>query len=215
MKTIQVFSEKKTWIFPGYPGLYPGFFREKQGELFPVRSLIRKVKFKNRSDLSPCQFLTCDGPTSDVLSYVVSPYDELFRGAIPLTRSSSRVVIAPSASVMVPVIRGEQDMVGLLLGSRELLCLFGRISRTLVSCSSLSEFGFPGESARYQMQGESVCWWSNPIYRLVTRGGFSEGLGTSPRCHVTQGPDTSSRGRLQVQGRDTSERGLEPPMTGK
>jgi hypothetical protein len=54
-------------------------------------------------------------------------------------------------------------MVGLLLGSRELLCLFGRISRTLVSYSSLSELGLPGEVVSYQMQGESVGWWSNII----------------------------------------------------
>ena len=57
---------------------------------------------------------------------------------------SSGVVIAPSASVPAPMIRGEPDMEGLLLGSRELLCLSSRISRTLVSCSSLSELYFGG-----------------------------------------------------------------------
>ncbi len=76
----------------------------------------------------------------------------------------SGVVIAPSASVLAPLIRGEPDIVGLLLGSRELLWLSSRISRTLVSCSSLSELYLP-----------------------------AEGLGTSRRRRVTQGPDTSSR----------------------
>ena len=67
--------------------------------------------------------------------------------------ASSRVVIAPSASVLAPMIRGEPDMEGLLLGSRELLCLSSRISRTLVSCSSLSELYLLGESVSCQMQG--------------------------------------------------------------
>jgi hypothetical protein len=71
---------------------------------------------------------------------------------------SSGVVIAPSASVLTPLIRGEPDMVGLLLGSRELLCLSSRISRTLVSCSSLSELSLPGESVSCQIQGGSVGW---------------------------------------------------------
>jgi hypothetical protein len=44
-------------------------------------------------------------------------------------------------------------MVGLLLGSRERLWLFRRISRTLVSYSSLSELCFPGESASCQVKG--------------------------------------------------------------
>jgi len=46
-----------------------------------------------------------------------------------------------------PLIRGEPDMVGLLLGSRELLCLSSRISRTLVICSSLSELYLPVDIA--------------------------------------------------------------------
>jgi hypothetical protein len=47
---------------------------------------------------------------------------------------------------------------GLLLGSRELLCLSSRISRTLVSGYSLSELYFLGESVSCQIQGEYVGW---------------------------------------------------------
>jgi hypothetical protein len=54
-------------------------------------------------------------------------------------------------------------MEGLLLGSRELLCLSSWISRTLVSRSSLSDLYLLGQSISYQMQGESVGWWSNFI----------------------------------------------------
>jgi hypothetical protein len=49
------------------------------------------------------------------------------------------VVIDPSTLVLDPLIRGEPDIEGLLLGSRELLSSFGRISGTLVRYSSLSE----------------------------------------------------------------------------
>ena len=86
-----------------------------------------------------------------------------------------RVVISPSASVLAPMIRGEPDMEGLLLGSRELLCLSSRISRTLVSCSSLSELNLLGESVSCQMQGESVGWWSNFILSPRKTGGFFRG----------------------------------------
>ena len=71
--------------------------------------------------------------------------------------------------------------------------IVGRISRTLVSCSSLSELYLPGESVNCQIQGESVGWWSNIILSPRKTGGFSEGLGTSRRRRVNQGPDTSSR----------------------
>jgi hypothetical protein len=92
------------------------------------------------------------------------------------------------------------------MDSREPLCLSSRISRTLVSCSSLSEPYLLGESVSCQMQGESVGWWSNFILSPhKTRGGVSEGLGTSRRCRVNQGP-TRQVGRLQVQGRDTPRR---------
>jgi hypothetical protein len=50
--------------------------------------------------------------------------------------------------------------------------------------------------------------WSGGVtsfYRLARRGGFSEGLDTSRRRRVNQGP-TRQVGRLQVQGRDTSRR---------
>jgi hypothetical protein len=127
---------------------------------------------------------------------------------------SSGVVIAPSASTLAPLIRGEPDMVGLLLGSREPLYLSSRISRTLVSCSSLSELSLPGESISYQIQGECVGCGVTSFYRLARRGGFSEGLGTSRRRRVIQGP-TRQVGRLQVQGRDTPRRcrltGLDTP----
>ncbi len=119
--------------------------------------------------------------------------------------SSSRVVIAPSASVLAPMIRGEPDMEGLLLGSRELLCLSSRISRTLVSCSSLSELYLLGESVNCQIQGNPWAGGETSFYRLGRRGGFSEGFGTSRRRRVIQGP-TRQVGRLQVQGRDTSRR---------
>jgi hypothetical protein len=86
---------------------------------------------------------------------------------------SSGVVIAPSASALAPLIRGEPDMVGLLLGSRELLCLSSRISRTLVRCISLSGLSLAGESIRCQIQGESVGWWCNTILSpRKTGGGF-------------------------------------------
>jgi hypothetical protein len=71
--------------------------------------------------------------------------------------------------------------------------LSSRISRTLVSCSSLSELYLPGESVSCQIQGESVGWWSNITFIASQDGGFSEGLGTSRRRRVIQGPDTSSR----------------------
>jgi hypothetical protein len=96
-------------------------------------------------------------------------------------------------------------MEGLLFGSRELLCLSSRISRTLVSCSSSSELYLLGESVSCQMQGESSAGGVTSFYRLVRRGGFSEGLGTSRRRRVIQGP-TRQVGRLQVQGRDTPRR---------
>jgi hypothetical protein len=89
----------------------------------------------------------------------------------------------PSASVW-PIDQGVTDT-GLLLGSRELLCLFGRISRSLVSCSSLSELGLPGESVSYQMQLESVGWWSNIILSPRKTGEFFRGARhvTSPSRH--------------------------------
>jgi hypothetical protein len=96
-------------------------------------------------------------------------------------------------------------MVGLLLGSRELLYLSSRISRTLVSCRSLSELSLPGESIRCQIQGNPSAGGVTSFYRLDRRGGFSEGLGTSRRRRVIQGL-TSQVDRLQVQGRDTSRR---------
>jgi hypothetical protein len=105
----------------------------------------------------------------------------------------SRVVIAPSASALAPMIGGEPDMEGLLLGSRELLCLSSRISRTLVSCSSLSELSLPGESVSCQIQGESVGWWSNFILSPHKTGGFFRGARhvMSPSRH--SGVDKSSR----------------------
>jgi hypothetical protein len=80
------------------------------------------------------------------------------------------------------MIRGEPDMVGLLLGSQELLCLSSRISRTLVSCYSLSELYLTGESVICPLQGESVDWWSNTMlsstrHVVVTWQGFD-----TPRC---------------------------------
>jgi hypothetical protein len=55
------------------------------------------------------------------------------------------------------------------------------------------------------MQGEYVGGGVTSFYHLARRGGFSEGLGTSRRRRVNQGP-TRQVGRLQVQGRDTSRR---------
>jgi hypothetical protein len=100
-----------------------------------------------------------------------------------------QVVIAPSTSatsVLTPLIRGEPDMVGLLFGSRELLCLFDRISGTLVRYSSLSELCLPGESASCQIPGASVGWWSNILFFTRKTGCFSGGLGTSRRRRVNQ-----------------------------
>ena len=110
---------------------------------------------------------------------------------LPVIFGSSGVVIAPSASVLAPLIWREPGMVGLLLGSRELLCLSSRISRTLVSCSSLSELNLLGESVNYQIQGESVGWWGIIIFIVASRrktGLFSRVSGGSTR-HV----DVTSR----------------------
>jgi hypothetical protein len=109
---------------------------------------------------------------------------------------SSGVVIAPSVSTLAPLIRGEPDMVGLLLGSRELLCLSSRISRTLVSCRSLSELYLTGESVSCQIQGNT---WAGGVTSLLSprkTGGVFRGarhVGTSRRRRVIQGTDTSSR----------------------
>ena len=62
-----------------------------------------------------------------------------------------------------------------MIGSRELLCLFGRISGTLTHYISLSELCFPGESVYCQIQGESVVWWSNIMFLLPRRGIFQGG----------------------------------------
>jgi hypothetical protein len=84
-------------------------------------------------------------------------------------------------------------MEGLLLGSRELLCLSSRISRILVSCSSLSEFYLLGESITYQMQGESVDWWSNFILSSRKTGGVFRGTRHVTSPSRQSGADTSSR----------------------
>ena len=99
-----------------------------------------------------------------------------------------------------PIDQGGTRHGGSALGSRELLCLFGRISGTLACYSSLSELCLPGESASCRMQGESAAGGVTSFYRLASRGGFSGGLGTSRRRRVIQRHDKSSRCRLQVQG---------------
>ena len=99
---------------------------------------------------------------------------------------SSRVVIAPSASVLAPMIRGEPDMEGLLLGSRELLCLSSRISRTLVSCSSLSELYLLGESVSCQMQGELWAGGVTSFYRLANVVADYQGTMPSLRLSVSK-----------------------------
>ena len=81
----------------------------------------------------------------------------------------------------------------LLLGSREPLYLSSRISRTLVSCSSLSELSLPGESISYQIQGESVGWWSNIILSPRKTGGFFRGARHVTSPSRQSGADTSSR----------------------
>ena len=106
---------------------------------------------------------------------------------------SSGVVISPSTSVLAPLIRGEPDMVGLLLGSREPLYLSSRISRTLVSCSSLSELSLPGESISYQIKGKSVGWWSNIILSPRKTGGFFRGARHVTSTSRQSGADKSSR----------------------
>ena len=119
---------------------------------------------------------------------------------------TSGVVIAPSASTLAPMIRGEPDMVGLLLGSRELLYLSSRISRTLVSCSSLSELSLPGESVSCQIQGESVDWWSNITFIASQDGGVFQGGSARHTDVASIRGSTRQVGRLQVQGLDTSRR---------
>ena len=91
------------------------------------------------------------------------------------------------------MIRGEPDMEGLMLGSRELLCLSSRISRTLVSCSSLSELYLLGESVSYQIQGESVGWWSNFILSPRKTGGVFRGARHVTSTSRHSGADKSSR----------------------
>ena len=83
-------------------------------------------------------------------------------------------------------------MEGLLLGSRELLYLSSRISRTLVSCSSLSELYLPGESVSCQLQGESVGWWCNFILSPRKTGGFFRGARHVTSPSRQSGADTSS-----------------------
>ena len=82
---------------------------------------------------------------------------------------SSGVVNARSTLVLTPMIRGEPDMVGLFLGSPELLYLSSWISRTLVIYISLSEVYLPGKSVSCQIQGQSL---ERAHYRL---------------CHSTMG----------------------------
>ena len=111
---------------------------------------------------------------------------------------TSGVVIVPSASTLAPLIRGEPDMVGLLLGSRELLCLCGRTSRTLVCCRSLPELCLPGESASCQIQGESVGWWDNIIFSPGKTGVFRGARHVTPTSshpgvrHLTSLPTTDT-----------------------
>jgi hypothetical protein len=62
-----------------------------------------------------------------------------------------------------------------VLGSRELLCLFGRISGTFVRYSSLSELCQPGQPASCRMRVDSLGWWSNIIFLLARRGVFQGG----------------------------------------
>jgi hypothetical protein len=106
---------------------------------------------------------------------------------------SSGVVIAPSASTLVPLIRGQPDMVGLLLGSRELLYLSRRISRTLVIFNSLSEFSLPGESVICQIQGKPLGWWSNIILSPRKTGGVFRGSRHVTSTSRHSGADKSSR----------------------
>jgi hypothetical protein len=128
-----------------------------------------------------------------MLRYDTLRYDGAASVVLQVIFSSSRVVIDPSASVLAPMIRGEPDMEGLLLGSRELLCLSSQISRTLVSCSSLSKLYLLGESVNCQMQGESVVWWSNFILSPRKTGGFFRGARHVTSSSRQSGADTSSR----------------------
>ena len=97
-----------------------------------------------------------------------------------------------------PLIRGKTDMVGLLLGSRELLCLFGRISGTFLLYNSLSELCLPGESASCQMQGKSVGCWSMITFLLARRGVFQGVTSTSRQPgarHIPSLPPTGTGAR--------------------
>ena len=94
----------------------------------------------------------------------------------PLTqKSSSGVVIAPSTSVLAPLIRGEPGMEGLLLGSRELLYSFGRLSGTLVRYSSLSELAGRGNPRTVECRGNPLAGGVSSFYLLTRRGGFQGG----------------------------------------
>ena len=132
------------------------------------------------------------GKRSDATRTCVATCDEMrYDARCDVRHVKARVrqiVIAPSTSVLAPVIRGEPDMVSLLLGSRELLCLVGRISRTLVRYRSLFELCLPGESVRCEIQGESVGWWSNIIFLPDKTGvfrGARHSVSMSRRVNVT------------------------------
>jgi hypothetical protein len=84
-------------------------------------------------------------------------------------------------------------MEGLILGSRELLYLSRRISGNLVSSNSLSDLSLLGESVTYQIQGESVVWWSNIILSPRQTGGFFRGSRHVTSPSRQSGTDKSSR----------------------
>ena len=76
------------------------------------------------------------------------------KDAASINVSSSRN--CPQYFGLASLIRREPGLGGLPLGSRELLCLFGRIPRTPASLPLVIRAYLSGESASCQTKGESV-----------------------------------------------------------
>ncbi len=127
--------------------------------------------YKRCTEFCSCYVRSCDCAACDLLLQVIF--------------GKFRSRNCPQYFGTGPIDQGGTRHGGLLLGSRELLCSFDRISGTLVRCSSLSELSLPGESVSCRIQGESVGWWSISILSPRKTGGVFRGARhvTSTSCH--------------------------------
>jgi hypothetical protein len=101
-------------------------------------------------------------------------------------------------------------MEGLLLGSRELLCSFGRISGTLIRYSSLSELAGRGNPRTVEYRGNPFSGGVSSFYRLARRG-FFRGARHVTSTSRHSGADTSSR---PLTGTGAQHATLLPPDRG-